>query len=159
MQKKVEVAKATAEKKETPLVHELEPVKETRMTVNLPIIIISLAIVASGVFTGYVLAGGARSGATISSGKTAEGVAKIVGIKDEKVFKDSAEGILREGGVDGEGSHHLERPGGPSQDVFLTSSTVSLDDYIGKKVKVWGETFAAEKAGWFMDVGKLELLE
>jgi hypothetical protein len=53
----------------------------------------------------------------------------------------------------------LERAGGPSQDVYLTSSTISFDEYVGKKVKVWGETFSAKTAGWLMDVGRLELLE
>jgi hypothetical protein len=35
----------------------------------------------------------------------------------------------------------------------------AADDYIGKKVKVWGQTFSSEQAGWLMDVGRLELLE
>jgi len=84
---------------------------------------------------------------------------KTVGIADKKTFKDQAEGILKEGGIDGEGSFHLERPGGESQNVYLTSTTVDLSQYIGKKVRVWGETFAAEKAGWLMDVGLLEILK
>jgi hypothetical protein len=83
---------------------------------------------------------------------------KKVGITDKKTFKDSAEGILREGGIDGEGNFHLERPGGPSQNVYLTSTVVDLSQFVGKKVRVWGETFAAEKAGWLMDVGMVEVL-
>lgn len=84
---------------------------------------------------------------------------KTVGIADKKTFKDSAEGTLKEGGIDGEGSFHLQRPGGESQNVYLTSTTVDLSQYIGKKVRVWGETFAAEKAGWLMDVGRLDILK
>ncbi|MCX7955782.1 MAG: hypothetical protein N2593_01590 [Patescibacteria group bacterium] len=84
---------------------------------------------------------------------------KIVGIADKKTFKDQAEGILKEGGIDGEGNFHLDRPGGPSQNVYLTSTTVDLSLYIGKKVRVWGKTFSAEKAGWLMDVGLVEILE
>lgn len=84
---------------------------------------------------------------------------KIVGITDKKTFKDQAEGILKEGGVDGEGSFHLVRPGGESQNVYLTSTTVDLSQYIGKKVRVWGETFAAKKAGWLMNVGQLEIIK
>jgi hypothetical protein len=87
-----------------------------------------------------------------TKGKTA------VGILDKKIFKDSAEGILREGGIDGEGQFHLERPGGESQNVYLTSTTVDLSQYIDKKVRVLGETFKAEKAGWLMDVGLIEIL-
>lgn len=82
--------------------------------------------------------------------------AQSAGIVDKKTFKDSVEGILREGGIDGEGNFHLERPGGVSQNVYLTSTTVDLSNYIGKKVKVWGQTFQAEKAGWLMDVGSVE---
>lgn len=84
---------------------------------------------------------------------------KKVGIADKKTFRDMAEGVLKEGGIDGEGNFHLERPGGESQNVYLTSSTVDLSLYVGKKVRVWGETFSAEKAGWLMDVGLVELLQ
>lgn len=144
-----------------PIVKEMEPMRETKVTIQLPLIIGAVAIILAGVFTGYVMAQakGGRGATITSGGTTAEGLKKVVGVQDEKTFKDSADGTLREGGVDGEGSHHLERPGGESQNVYLTSSTVPLDDYIGKKVKVWGETFDAEKAGWLMDVGRLELLE
>ncbi|MBI5127440.1 hypothetical protein HZA76_03205 [Candidatus Roizmanbacteria bacterium] len=84
---------------------------------------------------------------------------KTVGIADKKTFKDKAEGTLKEGGIDGEGNFHLVRPGGVSQNVYLTSTTVDLSQYIGKKVRVWGETFSAEKAGWLMDVGLVEILK
>ncbi|NTU72677.1 hypothetical protein HGB07_00680 [Candidatus Roizmanbacteria bacterium] len=85
--------------------------------------------------------------------------AKTAGIADKKTFKDKAEGTLREGGIDGEGTFHLERPGGDSQNVYLTSSTVDLSNYIGKKVRVWGATFNGQKAGWLMDVGLVEVLQ
>lgn len=81
------------------------------------------------------------------------------GIIDKKTFRDQAEGILKEGGINGEGNFHLERPGGESQNVYLTSSTVDLSKYIGKKVRVYGETFAGEKAGWLMDVGLVEIIQ
>lgn len=82
---------------------------------------------------------------------------KRAGIDDKKTFKDTTEGIMRDGGIEGEGDYHLERPGGTSQNVYLTSTTVDLSRYIGKKVKVWGETYSAQKAGWLMDVGLIEL--
>ncbi len=84
--------------------------------------------------------------------------AKSAGIKDEKRFPDKAEGKLVKGGIDGEGSYHLERRGGESQNVYLTSSIVDLSEYTGKNVRVWGETFAGQKAGWLMDVGYVEKL-
>lgn len=79
------------------------------------------------------------------------------GIVDKATFKDSSTGTLREGGMEGEGNFHLERPGGVSQNVYLTSSTVDLSKYIGKKVTVWGQTFQGQKAGWLMDVGLVEV--
>ncbi len=88
----------------------------------------------------------------------ASGAKKSAGIQDEKVFKDTAEGTLKEGGFEGEGSFHLERPGGISQNVYMTSTTVDLSEFMGKKVKVWGQTFKASKAGWLMDVGYIEVL-
>lgn len=143
-----------------PTVKEIEPMTQQKVVLSVPVIIIACAIIVAGGFTGYVLASGGNAGAKINSGKTSSGLAKEVGVMDEKTFKDNAEGILREGGVeDGEGTHHLERPGGPSQNIYLTSSVVPLDDYIDKKVKIWGQTFDPGAAGWFMDVGRLELLE
>jgi hypothetical protein len=84
---------------------------------------------------------------------------ETVGISDKKTFKDSAEGIIAEGGIDGEGNFHLQRPGGESQNVYLNSTVVDLSKYIGKKVKVWRETFKGQKAGWLMDVGLVEVLQ
>lgn len=83
---------------------------------------------------------------------------EVVGVSGKKNFKDKVEGVLKEGGVDGEGSHHLERPGGVSQNVYLTSSTVDLSEFENKRVRVHGETFSGEKAGWLMDVGLVEVL-
>jgi hypothetical protein len=83
----------------------------------------------------------------------------VFGVKDDQTFKDSAEGYLAAGGVDGEGSHSLLREGGPSQTVYLTSSITDLDKLVGMKVKVWGETFKGQKAGWLMDVGRIEVIE
>jgi hypothetical protein len=83
---------------------------------------------------------------------------KIYGSNDTSTFKDSVEGKLKEGGIEGEGQFHLERPGGISQNVYLTSSSVDLSLFIDRKIKVWGETQKAQKAGWLMDVGRVEVL-
>lgn len=85
-------------------------------------------------------------------------VAQKAGINDKKKFKDNATGILKEGGIEGEGDFHLERPGGAAQNVYLTSTTVDLSEYVGKKITVWGETYSAEKAGWLMDAGYIEVV-
>lgn len=84
---------------------------------------------------------------------------QVFGSPNEKDFKDSAEGYLEVGGVDGEGSHKLLREGGISQTVFLTSSVTDLDKFQGMRVKVWGETFKAQKAGWLMDVGRVQIVD
>jgi hypothetical protein len=64
---------------------------------------------------------------------------------------------LQEGGIDGEGQYHLVRPGGDSQNVYLTSSVVDLSLFVNKKVKVWGQTQTAQKAGWLMEVGRVQV--
>ena len=81
------------------------------------------------------------------------------GVQDEKAFPDKAEGQLVQGGIDGEGSHHLVREGGESQNVYLTSSIIDLNQFVGKQVQVWGQTFKAQNAGWLMDVGRLTITE
>lgn len=128
------------------------------------VILMLLGVVVLGVLSGYLLA--AQSGNLLlgknvqSSLKNGESVSKgtIVGSNDTKTFKDIAEGTLKEGGIDGEGAFHLERPGGESQNVYLTSSSVDLSKFIDKKIKVWGQTQKAQHAGWLMDVGRIEVL-
>ncbi|MBI4098100.1 MAG: hypothetical protein HY426_03595 [Candidatus Levybacteria bacterium] len=128
----------------------------------LKILAILLVMGVLGIGSGFLIAkgtakqlGGAEnitSASQITKGTT-------MGSNDTSTFKDTAEGVLRVGGIDGEGQYHLERPGGESQYVYLTSSAVDLSLLKGRKVKVWGQTFAAEKAGWLMDVGRVEVLE
>lgn len=114
--------------------------------------------IAIAVIVGSVLGFGfSRLNKKPTDNKDAKNTAQSAGIVDKKTFKDSVEGILREGGIDGEGNFHIERPGGESQNAYLTSSTVDLSGYVGKKVKVWGQTFSGQKAGWLMDVGLVEI--
>lgn len=124
--------------------------------------LILLAVSLLGVGSGYMLA---RSGGTLGSvtrgkpSKSAIPKGTVVGSNDLKTFKDVTEGAMEKGGIDGEGQYHLVRPGGESQNVYLTSSIVDLAKFVGIKVKVWGETQKAQKAGWLMDVGRVEVLE
>lgn len=83
----------------------------------------------------------------------------VFGSNDTETFPDIAEGFLESGGINGEGSHKLLREGGPSQTVYLTSSVTDLEKLVGMQVKVWGETFKGQKAGWLMDVGRVEILD
>lgn len=125
----------------------------------------ALVIVAAGTLTGFGLSKAFNPQSAIIT-KSAEQVQEqgiqvgdTIGSPDTNTFPDTAEGVLIVGGVDGEGSHHLLRPGGKSQNVYLTSSVLDLDQLVDHKIKVWGETFAAQKAGWLMDVGRAEVLE
>jgi hypothetical protein len=125
------------------------------------IFVLFFVIVLLGIGTGFGLAQfSVKSGTSLipsALNPNAPAKGKIVGSSDTKTFKDTAEGTLKDGGIDGEGQYHLERPGGESQNVYLTSSLVDLSEFIGKKIKVWGETQKAQKAGWLMDVGRVEV--
>ncbi len=82
----------------------------------------------------------------------------VFGSNEVDSFKDSAQGYLKIGGSDGEGSHQLLRAGGKSQTVYLMSSVTDLDKFDGMEVKVWGETQAGHNVGWLMDVGRVEII-
>ncbi|HVA97194.1 MAG TPA: hypothetical protein VND99_06065 [Candidatus Acidoferrales bacterium] len=119
-----------------------------------------IIMIALGVGVGYsaslfsVQAGGSFVPKALNPNAPVKG--KLYGNGDPSIFKDTAEGTVQKGGIDGEGAFHLVRPGGDSQNVYLTSSTVDLSQFIGSKVKVWGETQKAQHAGWLMDVGKVQ---
>lgn len=127
-----------------------------------PLVIAAVLVVMAGVATGYF---GAQTGSVGGLGgkvEVAPGAVvkdKEVGLEDERTFRDEATGILKEGGLEGEGTHRLEREGGPGQNAYLTSSVIDLDDFVGRKVTVWGETNKGQKAGWLMDVGKIKIVE
>jgi hypothetical protein len=120
-----------------------------------------VVIVALGILTGWFLSG--RTSLLGSSGKQAAPGAQAgpneAGLADEKTFSDTATGTLEAGGIAGEGTHHLTRDGGPSQNVYLTSTVIDMDSFVGKKVQVWGQTISARKAGWLMDVGKIKVVQ
>lgn len=130
-------------------------VKPSTKKQNLILSLIALVVVGLGVLVAYLVV---RPNLYQSPQNIASKPgAKEAGIADEATFKDSAEGTLEEGGIAGEGTHHLTREGGVSQTVYLTSTVVNLDDFIGKKVKVFGQTISAKKAGWLMDVGLVKV--
>ena len=124
--------------------------------------ILVVFVLTAGIVTGYfvsrkktVISGGIAP--VTEGGKIAKG--SEFGVKDVSVFKDKATGVLEEGGLDGVGTHKLLREGGPSQTVYLTSSVLDLDQFAGRKVEINGSTQKVEKAGWFMDVGRIKILE
>ena len=146
-------------KQSSSLMHDF---KQTQANPNsMKLVGIFIVIILLGIGSGYALAhmsGGGSAGKapgaptySVSSGKT-------FGSDNTKDFPDTAEGTLKTGGIEGEGVFHLVRPGGDSQNVYMTSSTVDLTQFVDKKVKVWGKTQTAQHAGWLMDVGKVEVL-
>ena len=125
--------------------------------------LVALVVVLVGVGTGWLLSGGPDGLSVLGNNSQTVPGAKIstteAGVDDESTFRDSAEGVLEEGGIEGEGTHHLVRDGGDSQNVYLTSTVIDLESFKGKKVMVWGETISAKKAGWLMDVGKIKVVD
>lgn len=121
----------------------------------------SIAVVSLGILTGKLIATKVL-GSSGNSSVAAPGV-KVskdeAGALDSTVKYDNEVGKLVEGGTGNEGTHHLERDGGPSQNVYLTSSVIDLQSFVGKKVEVWGQTLASKKAGWLMDVAKVKIVE
>lgn len=125
------------------------------------ILVVVLFMGVLGIGSGFLIAKGTSGKAvTTKDVSKASDVNKgeSFGTNDTKTFGDEAEGILKEGGIEGEGQYHLERPGGESQFVYLTSSTLDLSLVKGRKIKVWGQTQKAQRAGWLMDVGRIEVL-
>lgn len=137
--------------------------KQARLTKILPFLIVFL-ILGLGVFTGLVAS---------SVQKTKAQNHNIKSLEEEELspqqqqsfaqtFRDEAEGTVEKNeALDkyAQGTHKLLRPGGESQTAYLTSSVLDLDEFIGKKVKVFGETFGSSQVGWLMDVGKVESQE
>lgn len=124
------------------------------------ILLIFLVVIVAGISVGYFLIKKAPAVlSTTSSTSTTSNAAKgtVFGSNDTATFKDMAEGKVTAGGIEGEGQYHLVRPGGDSQNVYMTSSLVDLSQFIGKQVKVWGQTQKARSAGWLMDVGRVEI--
>lgn len=132
------------------------------------LIAFSIIAVVAGIGTGFSIHKLTAKGPAVSTGPADSNLQQVAGetikagdifgIKDDDTFKDSAEGYLVEADIDDEGSHKLLRPGGVSQTVFLTSSSTDLDKFVGMEIKVKGETFKGQKAGWLMDVGQVEIL-
>lgn len=143
---------------DAPLMHSID--NKNSSLVSMKLIVILLVVGVLGVATGYFASGtGVSAGLGDSVGSLTSSVkpGEKYGDGDPEVFTDTAEGVVRKGGIEGEGQYHLERPGGESQNVYMTSSVVDLSQFVGKDVKVWGKTFEAQTAGWLMDVGIVEV--
>ncbi len=137
--------------------------EEEKVTRQMKLIIgaVFILMIGLGIVTGYIISGKKPSttlSSTASAGPTASGK-NVFGSADSKTFTDSATGVVEKDGISGEGTHKLIRDGGPSQTACLVSSVLDLDQFVGKKVKVTSKTMDAKKCPWFMDVGRIEVLE
>lgn len=147
--------------KDAPLMHTFNEKSKTSSS-PMKLIIVLIVVAFLGIGTGFGLSKVAKATgkqllpvANLGQNQAVKG--KVYGSNDIKTFKDTAEGTLQEGGINGEGQYHLVRPGGDSQNVYLTSSLIDLSPFIGQKMKVWGQTQAAQTAGWLMDVGRIQI--
>ncbi len=128
----------------------------------LPIFII-FVVIAAGIFSGLVLS--SRKKIAAETQKAALSEETLTGEQKQsfnQTFRDETEGVVEKNDkLDkyAQGTHRLIRPGGESQTAYLTSSVLDLDEYMGKKVKVFGETFGSSQVGWLMDVGKVEVVD
>ena len=125
--------------------------------------VIALVVVLSGIGTGYMLSGANAKTTKTTNKTTTETVNEnntLAAETGEAVEDEEAPiGTLVEGGEGGEGTHTLERGLGPEKDVYLLSTVLTLDNFVGKKVQVWGEDLGAKEVGWLMDVTKVRVLE
>lgn len=135
-------------------------VKQSKLKKFLPIII-TIFVVASGIFSGLTLSSMSKSSKIADSSIEEENLSPEQKQSFNQTFRDQAEGTIeRNDDLDkyAQGTHKLIRPGGEDQTAYLTSSVLDLDEYNGKKVKVFGETFGSSQVGWLMDVGKVEVI-
>lgn len=156
---------ATSATKDKPIMNSLESTKPTSPKYLVAFIAVAVVL---GLISGFLLAkkrlylAGGTGGSTQvieATGEFKKG--QIFGAQDESIFSASepATGILQPGGIGGEGSHHIEKGANESQWVYVTSTAIDLDKFVGTKVTVWGETVSGNKAGWLMDVGRLRVEE
>ena len=135
--------------------------KQAKFAKILPYFIV-VVIVALGIGTGLVASSVQKAKAQNQQAKSIEEEELSPQQQESfaQTFRDEAEGTVEKNDdLDkyAQGTHKLLRPGGESQTAYLTSSVLDLDEYVGKKVKVFGETFGSSQVGWLMDVGKVEV--
>ncbi len=126
---------------------------------NLLLVLGAFAVVLLGVGSAWLISSKLVGSNAPAAAPGVKVTATEAGILDPNVKYVNATGELKEGGIGSEGQYHLEREGGPTKNVYLTSSVIDLGSFVGKKVEVWGETLASKKAGWLMDVAKVQVVQ
>lgn len=136
-----------------PSLHRFKPALNFKLL--LAVLVISII---GGVGTGYLMASSGVGNSRIPLITKAPDHAA----EDTKTFRDFAEGKITKrpegkNSASGMGTHILVRDG--ATPVDLTSSVVDLSQYENKKVKIFGETNQLPGAPWFMDVGRVEVIQ
>ena len=128
--------------------HKIKP----NLNFKLLVAVLVVSVIA-GVGTGYLMASSSNIPLVTKNPEHAS--------EDTKTFRDFAEGKITKKPENkndtSQGTHLLIRDG--ATPVNLTSSVVDLSQYENKKVKVFGETNKATGVGWFMDVGRVEIVQ
>ena len=140
----------------------MEPKKTAKFFAKIVPLLLIIVLIGAGIFTGLMLTSVNKSKASQGNVLSAENLAPEIKENFSQTFKDEAEGIVEKNDdfeKYAQGPWKLIRTGGESQTAYLTSSVMDLDEFIGKNVKVYGETFGSDQVSWLMDVGKVEVIE
>jgi hypothetical protein len=124
-----------------------------------PYIVGAFVVVILGVVGAWLISSKLMVRKTAGAAPGVKVTSTQAGELDPNTKYDNATGDLKDGGIAGQGTHHIERDGGPSHFVYLTSSVIDLSSFVGKKVQVWGQTLASKKAPWLMDVAKIQVVQ
>lgn len=140
------------QEQELPALHRFK----TGLNFKLLVAVLVVSVIA-GVGTGYLMASSGMGQNIPLVTKTPEHA-----VEDTRTFRDFAEGKISKKPEDkkgtlSQGTHLLIRDG--ATPVLLTSSVLDLSEYENKKVKLFGETNSLPGAGWFMDVGRVEVIQ
>ena len=131
------------------------------MTSRFKLVVGVVAIIFMGSLTGFVLSRGKTAKAT-KEGSISPDLIKAsneAGYKDTKLFESIVTGIVKKGGLFGDGTHSLIKDSNPKNPAALLSSVVDLDEYVDRHVQVWGRSQKGLKAAWLLEVGRIKILE
>ena len=140
----------------------MEPKKTGKLPVKIVPFLLLIVLIGAGIFTGLMFSSLNKSKANQKNAISEEELTPEIKENLSQTFKDEAEGTVEKNDdfdKYAQGPWKLIRAGGESQTAYLTSSVMDLDEFIGKKVKVYGETFGSDQVSWLMEVGKVEVIE
>ena len=119
-----------------------------------PYVLGAFLVVIVGVGSAWLISGKMMVGGSNPSTLGTKIISGEVGILDSNIKYANAVGVLKEGGIDSK-----KHSGWAFGTVYLTSSVIDLQGYVGEKIEIWGETISSKKAGWLMDVAKIKIIK